>query len=112
MSDLIAGFISVWTPSVTLTVLLGGFGSGVVASYLVHPTPASLRAARWYTVHTVTMLTVITALFYVGRLVTALLDNDPLWGRVVGAFALQLLFSVVIGLGVALGLRLRLRRLE
>lgn len=99
--------MEVLTPSALLVSIFGGFFLGMVCSLFV-PTKTVL-AMRWYLMHVVTMLTVLTVGFWVGQGINAYLDGDPLWWRAVIRFVLQIIFSVMVGFGIYAALRWRNR---
>lgn len=107
IKELIDGVASVMTLDYFIVTLVGGVIGGVVASFFAPK--HTLFAFRWYVIHVTFMLSALLLFYYVGRLAVAIVSSDPLWGRIVGAWLLLLLFSFCAGIGIYIGLRLRLR---
>ncbi len=99
---------TVWTPAAVLVAIGGGIGTGLVAAFAVVG-PKALLGLSWYIRHTLTMVTVITFIFWLGQIALALQEEDPFWYRIVGRFMLQELFAVCVGIGVWGGIRSRMR---
>jgi hypothetical protein len=106
---LIEGFTQLWTFATVSVVVGSGVVAGLAAGAVV-TSPHVDRAAHWYVLHVPTMITVVTAPFWLGRAAFAFFDHDPFWGRIAAGFFLMLLYALCVGIGLSLAIRYRRRR--
>lgn len=103
-------FFTLWTPSAILAAALVGLGIGLALalfpamigserSTILAPSRAGLVAAA--------LVVWLGSAFYAGQGVDSYLSADPGLPRVVSRWALWLLFSVAVGIGVWIGLAAR-----
>lgn len=108
-----AQLTEVWAPLTVGIALISGFlfGFGILGLFAVDPQYATrdvepLEASAW----TAATIAAIGLVFYGGQVLTAYLDGDIQWTRIVSRYAIWVFYSVAIGAGLWLRIHRHLRR--
>lgn len=102
LTQLLGGMAEIFSWPAVVTAVIGGLSLGAAIEWLTPDWVRPRASLRALTIITIAFGSLAIIVFWSGQVITALLTNDPNWGRAVARGLLQELFVIASAAGGAI----------